>query len=63
MSADPASWGGNISLGVREPDDDLHNPDPKRDRRVDKGGSVLTSRGFANLGCLVRNLSMMFEPF
>lgn len=35
-----------------EPDDYLHNPDPIRDLKIDKGGSILTGRGVANLGCL-----------
>ncbi|KAG5642292.1 hypothetical protein DXG03_003036 [Asterophora parasitica] len=41
-----------MQLNVPEPDDDLHNPAPNRDRQSDKGGSVFTARGFANLGCL-----------
>lgn len=53
LSPDPSSWGAQIEPGFVEPDDYLHNPDPRRDRRVDKGGSVLTGRGLANLGCLV----------
>lgn len=52
MSPDPSSWGAALTPGNREPDDDLHNPDPKRDRRSDKGGTILTLRGIANLGCL-----------
>lgn len=52
MSPDPSSWGGNLSPDHREPDDELHNPDPKRDRKNDKGGTVFTTRGVANLGCL-----------
>lgn len=35
-----------------DPEDKLHNPDPLRDRKNDKGGSILTSRGFMNLGCI-----------
>ncbi|GJE87636.1 glycoside hydrolase family 16 protein [Phanerochaete sordida] len=52
MSPDPSSWGGDLSPSFREPDDELHNPDPKRDRKSDKGGTIFTSRGIANLGCL-----------
>ncbi|KAF8888450.1 beta-glucan synthesis-associated protein KRE6 [Gymnopilus junonius] len=48
----PMSWGMPIDPSAREPDDYLHNPDPLRDRRVDKGGNIFTSRGVANLGCL-----------
>lgn len=33
-------------------DDDLHNPDPKRDMKADKGGTVFTMRGIENVGCL-----------
>lgn len=40
-------------MNVREPDDHLHNPDPKRDRHYDAGGSIFTARGIANLGCLL----------
>jgi hypothetical protein len=39
-------------MNVREPDDFLHNPDPKRDRHYDAGGHIFTARGIANLGCL-----------
>lgn len=52
LSPDPRDWGAAVALNVREPDDYLHNPDPKRDRKNDKGGTFLTARGFANLGCL-----------
>jgi len=36
-----------------EADDYLHNPDPRRDRKNDRGGSIWNSRGIANLGCLL----------
>lgn len=39
-------------MGTPEPDDYLHNPDPKRDLKSDKGGHIFTCRGIANLGCL-----------
>jgi len=39
-------------MDFREPDDNLHNPDPKRDLHNDPGGSLLTIRGMTNLGCL-----------
>ena len=35
-----------------EADDKLHNPDPARDHKNDKGGSILTGRGLMNLGCI-----------
>ncbi|KAJ8509418.1 hypothetical protein ONZ45_g8416 [Pleurotus djamor] len=46
-------WGADISPNHPEPDDDLHNPDPRRDRSSDAGGHVFTTRGLTNLGCLV----------
>jgi len=39
-------------MNIPEPDDYLHNPDPKRDRHYDAGGHIFTARGIANLGCL-----------
>ncbi|KII93777.1 glycoside hydrolase family 16 protein [Plicaturopsis crispa FD-325 SS-3] len=53
LSPDPAAWGSDLSPNHAEPDDYLHNPDPRRDRKNDKGGNVFTYRGFTNLGCLV----------
>lgn len=52
LSPDPASWGSDLSPEHHEPDDYLHNPDPKRDRKNDRGGSIFTCRGLSNLGCL-----------
>jgi hypothetical protein len=52
LSPDPSAWGADISPGHTEPDDYLHNPDPRRDRKNDQGGNVFTYRGLANLGCL-----------
>jgi hypothetical protein len=52
LSPDPASWGSDLSPNHPEPDDYLHNPDPKRDRKSDEGGSIFTCRGLMNLGCL-----------
>ena len=52
LSPDPASWGSDLSPHHAEPDDYLHNPDPKRDRKNDRGGSIFTYRGLTNLGCL-----------
>ncbi|KAJ8690649.1 hypothetical protein PTI98_012059 [Pleurotus ostreatus] len=53
LSPSPASWGTPLLMSVPEPDDYLHNPDPRRDRKIDRGGSVFSSRGIANLGCLL----------
>lgn len=52
LSHDVKSWGTNLSPTQPEPDDDLHNPDPRRDRKIDTDRNFLTARGFANLGCL-----------
>ena len=51
LSPDPADWGAAIGLHETEPDDSLHNPHPKRDRKDDSLGTVFTTRGLANLGC------------
>ncbi|TFK37328.1 beta-glucan synthesis-associated protein [Crucibulum laeve] len=53
LSADPLSWGTNLSINQPEADDELHNPDPRRDRKNDYGGHIFTSRGLANLGCII----------
>lgn len=52
LSPNPHEWGANLSLEYKEADDYIHNPDPKRDRNTDQGGSVFTYRGITNLGCL-----------
>ncbi|KAF9476639.1 SKN1-domain-containing protein [Pholiota conissans] len=52
LAPSPLAWGLPLDVNTKEPDDYLHTPDPIRDRKVDKGGSVLTARGIANLGCL-----------
>ncbi|KAF9445544.1 glycoside hydrolase family 16 protein [Macrolepiota fuliginosa MF-IS2] len=49
----PAAWGMPLLMNDSEADDDLHNPDPKRDMASDRGGTILTPRGLANLGCLL----------
>lgn len=53
LSPDPRTWGADLSPNHPEPDDYLHNPDPRRDRKHDRGGHVLTYRGLTNLGCLL----------
>ncbi|QRV76398.1 glycoside hydrolase family 16 protein [Ceratobasidium sp. AG-Ba] len=52
LTPDPSTWGLNLLASVPEPDDYLHNPDPRRDRASDLGASIFTARGIANLGCL-----------
>lgn len=67
LSPDPQSWGADLSPNHPEPDDFLHNPDPRRDRKSDRGGSVLTYRGLTNLGCLVflavGLVALLYVPF
>ncbi|KIP11417.1 glycoside hydrolase family 16 protein [Phlebiopsis gigantea 11061_1 CR5-6] len=66
MSPDPSSWGGDLSPAFREPDDELHNPDPRRDRKSDQGGTIFTGRGIANLGCLLilfGGMGMLFAGY
>ena len=41
-----------MSVNHREQDDFIHNPDPRRDHKNDQGGTIFTSRGVVNLGCL-----------
>jgi len=53
LSADPAAWGADLSPNHAEPDDYLHNPDPRRDKSTDHGGNIFTARGIMNLGCLL----------
>ncbi|KAL0956987.1 hypothetical protein HGRIS_003087 [Hohenbuehelia grisea] len=52
LSPDPSSWGTAVAANIPEPDDYLHNPDPRRDKVNDHGGHVFTVRGLSNLGCL-----------
>lgn len=53
LKPNPAEWGSAaLTMGTPEPDDDLHNPDPRRDLKNDRGGHIFTARGIANLGCL-----------
>ncbi|KAI9513053.1 beta-glucan synthesis-associated [Russula earlei] len=63
LSPDPASWGSDISPSHPEPDDYLHNPDPKRDRNNDRGGSIFTYRGLTNLGCLALLIVVLLGLF
>ncbi|KAI0305008.1 beta-glucan synthesis-associated [Russula brevipes] len=63
LSPDPASWGSDLSPNHPEPDDYLHNPDPKRDRKSDQGGSIFTCRGLMNLGCLALLIVLLLGLF
>ncbi|TEB12334.1 beta-glucan synthesis-associated protein KRE6 [Coprinellus micaceus] len=40
LSPNPQSWGAPLLMSTPEPDDFLHNPDPKRDRKNDSGGTI-----------------------
>ncbi|KAG5715641.1 Beta-glucan synthesis-associated protein SKN1 [Termitomyces sp. T112] len=53
LSPDPTAWGSELFLGHPECDDDIHNPDPRRDRKNDQCSGILTFRGLTNLGCLI----------
>ena len=53
LSADPSSWGADLSPERADADDYLHNPDPRRDRKHDMGGHIFTARGIMNIGCLL----------
>lgn len=52
MAPSPKAWGTPLDMRTTEPDDYLHNPDPLRDRNIDRGGTICTARGVGNLGCL-----------
>ncbi|KAI0041789.1 glycoside hydrolase family 16 protein [Auriscalpium vulgare] len=53
LAPDPSLWDPSLRTNDPEPDDYLHNPDPKRDRKYDQGGTIFTARGLSNLGCLL----------
>ena len=53
LSPDPSLWGSALAVGQEEEDDHLHNPHPRRDYTVDDGGHIFTTRGIANIGCIV----------
>lgn len=53
LSPNPHEWGANLSPNYTEDDDEIHNPDPKRDHKYDQGGTIFTQRGVVNVGCVV----------
>ncbi|KAF9056760.1 glycoside hydrolase family 16 protein [Rhodocollybia butyracea] len=61
LSADPATWGSNIYSTVREADDSLHSLEPQK--KLDAHPFVLSSRAFANLGCLAFLLVILVGLF
>ncbi|KAF9527794.1 beta-glucan synthesis-associated [Crepidotus variabilis] len=53
LPPDPRAWGSNLSLHVKEPDDYLHDPDFKRDKRLGSAiHGIVSTRAILNLGCL-----------
>ncbi|KAL7285393.1 hypothetical protein ACG7TL_000488 [Trametes sanguinea] len=66
LPLDPDAMAKSHMIDGPEPDDSLHNPDPQRDRRHDKGGTIITARGLMNLGCiavLVTGIIALFAGF
>ncbi|ORY27881.1 beta-glucan synthesis-associated protein-domain-containing protein [Naematelia encephala] len=59
---DTTAWGQGLDSNP-EADDYLHNPDPKRDRKNDRGGTIFTSRGIINIGCLFLLLLCLITLF
>ncbi|OBZ76649.1 Beta-glucan synthesis-associated protein KRE6 [Grifola frondosa] len=54
LPADPHSWGSNLSRELKEPDDDIHEPDfVGKGNLVERDGHVFSWRGITNLGSLV----------
>lgn len=63
LSADPDFWEITPGTPGSATDDWLHNPDPKRDRRNDRGGTIFTKRGFANVGCIALTVILVLSLF
>ncbi|KAL6305819.1 beta-glucan synthesis-associated [Sparassis latifolia] len=54
LSADPEEWGTNLSLNLKETDDDIHEPKYGDNRRlIERDGHMFSWRGLINLGTLV----------
>ncbi|KAF5368856.1 hypothetical protein D9758_002859 [Tetrapyrgos nigripes] len=49
LAADPTTWGYSLSPDTIEPDDWLHDYDPRREDR----GAIFSTRALGNLGCLL----------
>ncbi|KAG8906096.1 hypothetical protein FRB99_007620 [Tulasnella sp. 403] len=62
LSADPSMWATETAANFPEPDDELHNPDPKRDRKNDNM-PVFSARGVLNVGCLFVLTTGIFALF
>ncbi|EIW64498.1 glycoside hydrolase family 16 protein [Trametes versicolor FP-101664 SS1] len=52
LPLDPDALSRSHLVDGPEPDDNLHNPDPRRDRKGDRSGRIFTARGLMNLGCI-----------
>ncbi|KZT28041.1 glycoside hydrolase family 16 protein [Neolentinus lepideus HHB14362 ss-1] len=63
LAADPRAWGSNLYSNQPEDDDYLHNPDPRRDRNSDSGGTIFSPRGITNLGCLALTVAGILALF
>ncbi|KAI0825016.1 glycoside hydrolase family 16 protein [Trametes gibbosa] len=53
LPLDPDAMGSSQLVDGPEPDDSLHNPDPRRDFKGDRSGNIFTVRGLLNLGCIL----------
>ncbi|KAG8978219.1 hypothetical protein FRB93_011334 [Tulasnella sp. JGI-2019a] len=58
-SADPDQWDAETASNYPEPDDELYNPKPKRDRHIDHA-ALFSGRGCLNVGCLVLVTTCLF---
>ncbi|KAI0036622.1 beta-glucan synthesis-associated protein [Vararia minispora EC-137] len=63
ISPDFTTWGNDLTMDYKEEDDLLHNPDPRRDKQNDQGGSIFTARGLTNLGCIALLLLALVSLF
>ncbi|KAF7324806.1 Beta-glucan synthesis-associated protein [Mycena kentingensis (nom. inval.)] len=52
LAADPVTWGSDLSGRYAEADDDLHVPDVRGGKIIDRPSGSISLRGFANIGCL-----------
>ncbi|KIK63034.1 glycoside hydrolase family 16 protein [Collybiopsis luxurians FD-317 M1] len=62
LNPDPKRWNSIVDPRTKEPDDDLHNPDPRRDRLYDNRFAV-SGRGIANIGCILLLISVLLGLF
>lgn len=64
LSADPDQWNAYVTPDTKEPDDDLHAPDPAdRPSHVDRSGPIFTCRGFLNVGSLLILIAALLALF